>query len=138
MPIAGRHALQVLLSASTCDNNAHTVGRVVVATGRIGWCVPGVAEWRDTTTWSGRAWKGLKVAPEDNSGERPLDAIAFALTWMRCGGGAAVDIQALFGCSALQFFRALDKQLMDPPAPLHPDVVVALRAVARRRLWLAA
>ena len=78
--------------------------------------------WR-TPTWS--------------TNPRPLEAVAFALRWMRCGGGSAVDIESGFGCRPSQFFAALDRVLQIPPAPLHPDVVVALRAVARRRMWLA-
>ncbi|MCK5754552.1 MAG: hypothetical protein KAH46_17820 [Mycobacterium sp.] len=48
-----------------------------------------------------------------------------------------MDIESGFGCRPSQFFAALDRVLQIPPAPLHPDVVVALRAVARRRMWLA-
>lgn len=68
---------------------------------------------------------------------QPSEAVAFALRWMRCGGGSTVDIEIGFGCSPFQFFAALDRVLQTPPAPLHPEVVVALRAIARRRMWLA-
>ena len=76
-------------------------------------------------------------ADSDLAGISSLDAIAFAVRWMRCGGGAAGDIASRFGCSAPEFFRVLERQLDDPPAPLRPDVVAALGAVARRRQWLA-
>ena len=79
------------------------------------------------------------VVPTDQGADVPgMDAIAFAVTWMRCGGGPAVEIESLFGCSPLHFSAALERHLQHPPACLHPDVVTALRAVARRRQWLAA
>ncbi len=43
-----------------------------------------------------------------------------------------------FGMDAAAFFRQLTEYLENsPPTPLRPDVVERMKAVTRRRLWLA-
>jgi hypothetical protein len=43
-----------------------------------------------------------------------------------------------FGMDAAAFFRHLAEYLeLSPPTPLRPDLLERMKAVARRRLWLA-
>jgi hypothetical protein len=65
--------------------------------------------------------------------------VAFELRWSAYGGGPAEAIMADFGMDAVSFFRQLAAYLeSSPPTPLRPDLVARMKAVARRRLWLAA
>ncbi|WP_172652415.1 hypothetical protein [Rhodococcus opacus] len=64
--------------------------------------------------------------------------VTFALRWFPHGGGPAEEIIAVFGMDTGEFFRCLHAQLHpNPPTPLRPAIVEKMKAVARRRLWLA-
>ncbi|RYE38038.1 MAG: hypothetical protein EOP24_47895 [Hyphomicrobiales bacterium] len=64
--------------------------------------------------------------------------VAFEVRWCALGGGPAETIMADFGMDAAAFFRHLAEYLeLSPPTPLRPDLLERMKAVARRRLWLA-
>ncbi|TQC40154.1 DUF3263 domain-containing protein [Rhodococcus sp. WS4] len=63
--------------------------------------------------------------------------VAFELRWCAHGGGPAEVIMADFGMDTAAFFRKLVAYLdIAAPAPLRPELVERMTAVARRRLWL--
>ena len=64
--------------------------------------------------------------------------MTFALRWFPHRGGPAAEIVAVLGMDTGEFFRCLNAQLHpNPPTPLRPEIVQKMKAVARRRLWLA-
>ena len=67
----------------------------------------------------------------------PDRMVEFALRWSAYGGGPAHEREHRFGMSTAEYFRRLTDHLDgNPPAPLRPELVETMKAVARKRLWL--
>ena len=61
----------------------------------------------------------------------------FELRWYRYGGGPATEILTRFGLDPRTFFLSvLDFLERDPPTPVCPQVIDAMKTVTHKRLWL--
>lgn len=69
--------------------------------------------------------------------------IDFALRWVNHGGGPDEAIQSAFGVSTQSFYRSVLDILDRNPGSvfgefgLSPVMVTRIKAIARRRIWLA-
>lgn len=65
------------------------------------------------------------------------DLVAFEMRWFRQGGGTVTEIYERFGLQVDEFFSAVLEGLeRNPPGDIRTDVVRAMMATARRRLWM--
>ncbi|WP_299575805.1 DUF3263 domain-containing protein [uncultured Williamsia sp.] len=78
-----------------------------------------------------------------NRGEDDGKLVAFELGWFQRGGGPAEAIREQFGIGDVEFFHRLSEYLdstIERPGvdeALPPHVVEKMKAVCRKRLWLA-
>ena len=90
--------------------------------------------------WSDACQASFPQRSRPHQAGRPdnaLDLFEFALRWYRYGGGPAVEILTRFGLDPRTFFSwELDYLETDPPTPVRPQVIGAMKTVARKRLWL--
>ncbi|MGZ8179051.1 DUF3263 domain-containing protein [Williamsia sp. SKLECPSW1] len=86
----------------------------------------------------------MDVGVGGGMGNRGLDdgkLLAFELGWFQRGGGPAEAIREQFGIGDVEFFHRLSEYLEetapsgDGQLPAH--VVDKMKAVCRKRLWLA-
>ncbi|MGU3292352.1 DUF3263 domain-containing protein [Williamsia sp. M5A3_1d] len=64
--------------------------------------------------------------------------VQFELGWFQRGGGPSEAIRAQFGLGDVEFFTRLRSQLdSGDTGALPPRVAEQMRAVCRKRLWLA-
>ncbi len=75
-----------------------------------------------------------------HNGKRMVDdeLIGFELGWFQHGGGPAEKIREEFGVGAVEFFTQLRSRLDEiPDNSMSPHVIEEMKAVCRKRLWLA-
>ncbi len=66
------------------------------------------------------------------------DLIGFELGWFQHGGGPAAKIREEFGLGDVEFFTRLRSRLdASDDDSMPPHVVEQMKAVCRKRLWLA-
>ncbi|GGF34144.1 hypothetical protein [Williamsia phyllosphaerae] len=74
------------------------------------------------------------------SGKRMIDddLIGFELGWFQHGGGPAEKIREQFGLGDVEFFTRLRSRLDESAdGSMSVQVVEQMKAVCRKRLWLA-
>ncbi|MCP2160600.1 DUF3263 domain-containing protein [Williamsia serinedens] len=76
-----------------------------------------------------------------NRGQDDGKLLAFELGWFQRGGGPSEKIREEFGIGDAEFFHRLNEYLDESVAhrdeALPPHVVEKMKAVCRKRLWLA-
>ncbi|WP_237340910.1 DUF3263 domain-containing protein [Williamsia soli] len=76
---------------------------------------------------------------DTHEGSKLDEMLDFESKWYRLGGGPSEEIHDRFGMSDRTFFKELNDLMSDGARfdDIAPDELAGMRAVIRRRLWLA-
>ncbi|MBA4021798.1 MAG: hypothetical protein C0482_05495 [Gordonia sp.] len=76
---------------------------------------------------------------DTHAGSKLDEMVDFEAKWYRLGGGPSDEIHDRFGMSDRTFFTELNDLMSDGAqfGEIAPEELAVMRAVIRRRLWLA-